>query len=305
MKLLTALILIFTFSVHTSAQEMEPFELTNDWISKIEETAPSKPTIPIQGKRKVLIFSLHTGFKHWTIPHTEAVIRTIAEKSGAFSVTTSMDISMFERKNLKNFDAIVLNNNCSIGDKRDLFWDVLKNDKTLNDQQRMKKAKKLEDNLLNYVRKGHGVMVLHGSIVMQNKSTNYGKIVGGSFDYHPKQQKIQVKLVDSQHPLVQAFEGEGFEHVDEPYFFNNAYFDYNFRPLLSMETSGLEGMKTMPKDKIKYISWIKSYGQGRVFFASPSHNAQSYENPKLLAFLLDGLQYVTGDLQCDDSPVGK
>ena len=146
-------------------------------------------------------------------------------------------------------------------------------------------------------------MVLHGAIVMQNKSTNFGEMLGGSFDYHPKQQKINVKLVDTQHPLVKAFEGEGFEHIDEPYFFNNAYFNYNFRPLLYMETSTLEGMKTMPSDKIKYISWIKSFGKGRVFFSSPSHNAQSYENPKILAFLLDGLQYVTGDLECDDKPM--
>ena len=303
MKSLLPLFLIF--SVYTSAQELEPFALTNAWISKIEQSAPSTIIKPIEGKKKILIFSLHTGFEHWTIPHTEAVIKTIAEKSGAFSVTTSKDISMFEMKNLKNFDAIVLNNNCSIGDKRDLFWDVLKNDMTLNDQKRMKKAQKLENNLLEYVREGHGLMVLHGSIVMQNKSRKYGEMLGGSFDYHPKQQKIKVKLVDPQHPLVRAFEGEGFEHVDEPYFFNNAYFDYNFKPLLYMETTALEGLKTNPKDNIKYISWIKSYGKGRVFYASPAHNAQSYENPKLLAFLLDGLQYVTGGLHCDESALGK
>ncbi len=305
MKLLPLVFLIFTFPTETSAQELEPFELSNAWISKIEQSAPSTTTVSVKEKKEILIFSLHTGFEHWTIPHTEAVIKTIAEKSGAYSVTTSKDISMFEIKNLKNFDAIVLNNNCSIGDKRNLFWDVLKNDKALNDQQRMEKAKKLENNLLTYVKDGNGLMVLHGAIVMQNKSSNFGEMLGGSFDYHPKQQKIMVKLVDSQHPLVQAFKGEGFEHVDEPYFFNNAYFDYNFKPLLFMETDALEGMKTNPKDKIKYISWIKPYGKGRVFFASPSHNAQSYENPKILAFLLDGLQYVTGDLTCDDSVIGK
>ena len=130
-------------------------------------------------------------------------------------------------------------------------------------------------------------------------------MLGGSFDYHPKQQKISVKLVNTENPLVRAFEGEGFEHIDEPYFFNNAYFNYNFRTLLFMETNTLEGMKTMPADKIKYISWIKSFGNGRVFYSSPSHNAQSYENPKILAFLLDGLQFVTGDLICDDKPMKK
>ncbi|VAW10130.1 Cytochrome c551/c552 [hydrothermal vent metagenome] len=72
-----------------------------------------------------------------------------------------------------------------------------------------------------------------------------------------------------------------------------------------METKKLEELKTAPKDTIKYITWVKKYGKGRVFFSSPSHNAQSYENPHLLQFLLDGMPYVVGDLVCDDSPIGK
>ena len=57
-------------------------------------------------------------------------------------------------------------------------------------------------------------------------------------------------------------------------------------------------------EKIKYVSWIKGHGKGRVFYSSPSHNAQSFEDPKMLKFFLDGMQYVLGDLKCDDSPGG-
>lgn len=298
-----SLILFLLFISTGISQEMKSFELTKEWMDKIENIAPSEPRITVSKKKKVLIFSLHTGFEHWTIPHTQAVIKKIAEKSGSFSVFTSKDISVFEKKSLRNYDVIVLNNNCSIGDKRNLFWDALKGDSSLNDEQRAKKAKKLEDNLVDYIKKGHGLMVLHGAIVMQNKSPKFGEMVGGSFDYHPKQQMIQVKLVDKTHPLLQAFNGEGFKHVDEPYMFNNAYFDYNFRPLLYMEADKLEGKKEEVKDNIKYISWIKKYGKGRVFYSSPSHNAQSFENPSLLQFFLDGLQYTSGDLKCDDSPL--
>ena len=60
-----------------------------------------------------------------------------------------------------------------------------------------------------------------------------------------------------------------------------------------------------PKDKIKYISWIKRYGRGRVFYSSPSHNAQSYENKKLLEFLRNGLLYTAGLIDCDDTPIKK
>ena len=59
------------------------------------------------------------------------------------------------------------------------------------------------------------------------------------------------------------------------------------------------------KNIARYISWIKPYGEGRVFYCSPSHNAQSFENPKLLQFMLNGIQYALGDLECDDSVLGR
>jgi uncharacterized protein len=285
------------------AQDLKPFELTDAWLAEVGEIAPASPTVSVKKKKNILIFSLHTGFEHWTIPHTEAVVKLIAEKSGAFKVVTSKDISVFEKDNLKNYDAIVLNNNCSISDERNIFWDVLKKDSTLTEQVARMKAKQLEDNLLSYVDRGGGLVVLHGAITMENKSDNFSQMVGGSFDYHPKQQNIAVKLVDPKHPMVQAFEGEGFEHVDEAYIFNNAYSRYNFRPLLYMEADKISGLKEPIGDNVKYISWIKRYGKGHVFYSSPSHNAQAFENPKLLRFLLDGMQYAVGDLKCDDSPV--
>jgi type 1 glutamine amidotransferase len=285
-----------------SAQDLEPFELTDDWIVKIEQLLPQEQ-ITEGEKKNILIFSLHTGFEHWTIPHTEAVMNLLAKKSNQYNTTLSYDIREFEVENLKKYDAVILNNNCSIGDKRDLFWDKLKEDPSLNDGQRLEMAKELETNLLSYVDNGGGLMVLHGGIVMQNKSEAYGKMLGGSFDYHPKQQKIQVKLTDPSHPLLISFTEGGFEHVDEPYFFKNAYFEYNFKPLLYMETDKLEGLKEAVEDNVKYIAWIKKYGAGRIFYSSPSHNAQSFESLELLQFFARGMRYAAGDLKCDDSPM--
>lgn len=284
------------------AQDLKPFDYTPEWLSEIEVLVPKNTVDKMATKRNILVFSLHTGFEHWTIPHTEAVISLLAEKSLGYTVTTTKEILLFEKDSLANYDAVVLNNNCSIGDTRNLFYDKLKEDASLTEQQRKEKAAQLEENLQDYISNGGGLVVLHGAIVMQNKSEAFGKMVGGSFEYHPKQQHINVKLVDTAHPMVKGFEGEGFRHMDEPYFFNNAYFDYDFRPLLYMEVDQLKGLRETPVDRIKYISWIKKYGNGRVFYTSPSHNAQSFENPKLLQFLKNGLLYATGDLKCDDSP---
>ncbi len=288
------------------AQSMESFEVTDAWKAKIEKTAPAKTTFPTKKKHKILLFSLFTGFNHWVVPHTAAVIETLGAKSGAFEVVSSNDIAMFEKSNLKQFDAVVLNNNCSIGTNRDLFRDKVSEDKSLSEEKVIAKAKELEDNLLSFIKKGGGLMALHGGIVMQNKSLEFSGMIGGSFDYHPKQQPLNVRLVDPAHPLVQGFGGEGFTHVDEPYMFNVAYEKGDFRPLLYINTSEITGLKGDNPEPRKYISWIKRYGKGRVFYCSPSHNAQTYtEHPALLKFLLDGMQYVVGDVKVDETPIGN
>ena len=53
------------------------------------------------------------------------------------------------------------------------------------------------------------------------------------------------------------------------------------------------------------MAWIKKYGEGRVLFSSPGHSHKTYENPRFIEFYLDGLQYVCGDLQCDDTGLKK
>ena len=301
----TILILYFFASSELLSQRISSFDLNSDWTTNIKSMVNEFDKIELKETKNVLIFSLHTGFYHWTIPHTEAVMKIIAENNEGFNITLSKDIFEFEKKQISKYDIIILNNNCSIGPKRDIFWDVLKDEPNLNAEEKQKKIKQLENNLISFVKKGKGLMVLHGGIVMQNNSINFGEMVGGSFDYHPPQQELHLKLYDSNHPLVSSFDSEGFVHYDEPYFFKNAYFKYDFRPLLYMELDDIEIKQKRPKDKIKYVSWIKRYGKGRVFYSSPSHNAQSYEQSEFLEFLYKGFLYALGLFDCDDSPIGN
>ena len=70
-----------------------------------------------------------------------------------------------------------------------------------------------------------------------------------------------------------------------------------------MDTSKLDcgGRQKQVEADVRYTAWIKKHGKGRVFYCSPSHNAQSFEDARMVRFLLDGIQYTLGDLKCDDS----
>lgn len=300
-KVLIASLCLLSFPI--TGQDLEPIELTAEWLGKIESLAPANaPATPQEGRR-VLIFSLHTGYEHWAIPHTEAVVQILAAKSGIAASTATKEIGYFAADSLARFDAVVLNNTCPERDHRDIFYDVFRKDSTLTEEQRRQKAAVLEANLLEYVRNGGGLVLLHGGTTMQNNSRAFSEMSGGSFDFHPPQQPIEVQVAEPGHVLTRAFSQGGFTHTDEGYFFKNAYADKNFRPLLYMDASRLTGLDRPVADPILYISWIKPYGKGRVFVCTPSHNAQSFENPELLQFMLNGIQYALGDLAADDRPL--
>ena len=291
-------IVFFSASGLAYSQSLDMVTLNEEWREKIKSLAPEETTFEFKEKKKILIFSLHTGFNHWVIPHTEEMLKLISEKAAAFEVTTSKDIAWFEAENLAQFDAIILNNTCSKPDHRNLFWDKLRETSNADSAVLMTKALALEANISSYVKNGGGLLLIHGAITTQNNSEEFSRLVGGSFDYHPKQQKFQVRLEDSAHPLVQAFPAEGFSHVDEPYFYKNAYAKLDFTPLLYFNNAEIDGQRKgqeLTSGKT-YVSWIRSEEKGRVMYISPSHNAQSFDNPRLLQFYLDGLQYVAGDV---------
>ena len=277
---------------------------TPQWRAKIKELAPAEPTVEAS-KRKALVFSLFTGYNHLVIPHVDCVFEVIGEKSGAFDTVVTTDIELLTPEKLAAYDVLVLNNNCSKGSRRNLFLDELERNKKyegLTENERQTKAKKLERSILDFVSGGKGLVAIHGAPTMLNKSKEFTEMIGAAFSYHPANQEVTLRTVDSDHPLAAAFRGKGpFVHRDEPYLFNGPYEKLNFRPLLVMDTDTIKDRRGEVGKMVRYVAWIKPYGQGRVFFCSPSHFPESYESATLLRFLLDGVQYTSGDLKCDDS----
>ncbi len=277
---------------------------TDQWCAIVEANAPAEPTVDGPA-RKVLVFSLRTGFNHRVTPHVDRVFEILGKKSGSFETTVTLDIEQLSPENLAAYDVLVLNNNCSKGPRRNLLLDALESDPKYGDlsaDQRQTRSDALEQSMLDFVSGGKGLVVMHGAPTFLNNSPKFTEMIGAAFEYHPPNQEVTVRVVDADHPLVAAFRGKGpFIHRDEPYCFNGAYLKFDFRPLLSMDVDGLKDPRGKVGDVARYVAWIKPYGDGRVFYCSPSHFPASYESATLLQFLLDGTQYAAGDLKCDDS----
>jgi len=268
------------------AQAISPAEL-----KKIEAAIPVKASAKPSAPRKLLVFSRGKGTVHTAIPYGAKAIEMMGEKTGAYKTVHSKDPNVFKAENLKQFDAICWNNS----NRMDFFRDEA-----------------LRKSVIDFVKSGKGLIGVHGAAT--NFDRRYGlvwpegaEMLGGIFNGHPWHEKVTVKPDDPDHPLNAAFEGKGFEITDEIYQFSGPHSRKDLRILLSVD---LDKTRVTPAHKRKMrrsdndyaVSWVRSYGTGRVFYCSLGHDHPVFWTPAVLKHYLDGIQFALGDLKADTTP---
>jgi type 1 glutamine amidotransferase len=291
-----------------AARGADPQAVAADIIDKITKAAPEKPTALSAGKRKVLAFTKFLGFRHGSIPICARMVEILGTKSGAWETVISDDIAMFEPDALKAFDAVFM---CST--TGEIFGrDPL--DKMGKEES--ERYARLRKSLLDFVSGGKGFGGSHAATDCCYGWHEYGELIGGYFSGHPYG-KIVVKVDDPVHPVNAAFKGQGFDFSDEMYVFgprkgkegqdSQTYSREKLRVLLSidMEKAKLD-QKAGKRDDADYaISWVKSHGQGRVFYCSFGHRTEIFYDPRILLHFQDGIQFMLGDLKADTTPTAK
>src|SRR4051812_44411874 len=91
----------------TAQEKKGPPPLPEGTIKNIEKALPdSAPATPAK-PRKLLVFTLATGFVHGSIPVGAKAFEMMGNKTGAFETVVSSDPAMFEEDKLKQFDAVL------------------------------------------------------------------------------------------------------------------------------------------------------------------------------------------------------
>ncbi|CAE7817242.1 unnamed protein product, partial [Symbiodinium microadriaticum] len=146
--------------------------------------------------------------------------------------------------------------------------------------------------LLDFVSSGKGLVGFHAASDANYHWEEFGKLIGGYFDQHPWHEKVGIKVDSPDHPLMAAFGGEDFAIVDEIYQFRDPYSRDALHVLLSLDVdkTNMDKKNIKRKDGDFAVSWVRSYGDGRVFYSSLGHREEIYWNPQMLKFYLDGIQ---------------
>lgn len=148
---------------------------------------------------------------------------------------------------------------------------------------------KAEARLMEAVRGGTGVAGWHGMTASFRASLPYSYIVGASFIEHPGGEAIrvpyEVEIVDRDHPVTQGI--EDFQTASEQYYMHIAPDAH------VLATTTFDGEPDVPwlKGVVAPHSYVKHFGDGRVFYTAGAHELEEYEKPPLTALVRQGLSW--------------
>lgn len=287
----TAILSVLTLTVGLTlrAQNLNPVPQKD--IAKIKALIPDELPATVKN-RSILVFWRCEGYVHGkAIEYGIESFKQLAAKHPAYTINFSKEYADLSAESLKKYDTLVLMNTTHLKTKDPA-------------------NKQLEYDLINFVKSGKGLTVIHAGADNFYAAEAAAEMVGGLFWGHPwgAGGTWAFKVEEPEHPINQCFSAATFKWSDEIYqqkspFYNRA----KLRVLVSLDmsdaaTNAAKGQRRDDRDNP--VSWIRPYGKGRVFYTSFAHDQRAFLDKAILTHIIAGTQYTLGDLKADDSPAG-
>lgn len=262
---------------------------TAEEIQKMEAAMPNEAVVKPAQPRRMLVIDRCEGFKHSSVPFWDKALQIMGEKTGAFSVVITDDLNMLKADTLNQFDAVCFNNTTQL-------------------KLSPENTPELCKSLMAFVKGGKGLVGIHAATDNFNEWPEAQEMMGGKFTGHPWTSggTWAFKIDQPDHPLMAPFKGQGFKISDEIYRTDPPLYSRDKQlVLLSLDlsdpaTKNARGVREGDEDT--GISWIKTVGEGRLFYCSLGHNFDITWTPPILEHYLRGIQFAMGDLKVDTTP---
>jgi len=254
----------------------------------IDAALPKQAYAKPKKARTLLVIESLQGMSHNTIPHANVMLQRLGETTGAWKTVFSNDLTNLYYPKIKTYDAIFLNS--IVGEA---FADPA-----------------VRDGLSRYVKEGGGLAGIHGTPWASRNWPEFAEMIGAMDAPHRLEQGV-MHVYDHASPITKPIGDKALNFREEYYRFNTEgpkRLRWNaVRVLLTVD---LDDPKVEPRpwpgytrpDKIYPVSWIRTYGKGRVFYSSIGHQPETFETPELVGHFYAGVQYVLGDLDADATP---
>jgi hypothetical protein len=259
-----------------------------DLRQRIEAAIPRQAyAAPKKPRRLLVIESLH-GMSHTTIPHTNVMLGQLGKITGAWTPVFDNDLTNLKYPKIKEYDGVFLNS--TVGE---LFPDL-----------------EVREGLARFVREGGGLGGVHGTPWASRNWEEFAEMIGAQSAPHRIEQGV-MKVYDPASPLMKPFGGNDLNLREEYY-----RFEHEGRGRLRWDkvrvllTVDLDDPRIEPRpwsgykrpDNIYPVTWIRRYGEGRVFYCSLGHMPETFMTPEIVGHFLAGIQFLLGDLAADTTP---
>jgi glucose/arabinose dehydrogenase/type 1 glutamine amidotransferase len=250
---------------------------------------------------KVLMVTATTGWRHFEAIDAAKKVMADIDKTTEFDVTVTEDVNDFNPATLAKYDVLFLSNSTlRVAQPDDSV--TTGNGKPNHSNPAPKLTKAQEQAMLDFVRGGKGLVVSHSGVDAFYGSRGYREMIGGGlFRAHPWTQHVRVDVEDPKNAAVTHL-GSSFGLRDEIYVTDtNPRWNSHVLLSLNMSSVGIDaGHPDATRDDYP-LSWIRKYGQGRVFVTVLGHFGDVWRSPAYLQHVLQGMRIAAGRVPADFS----
>lgn len=234
---------------------------------------------------RVLMVTQSQGFRHGsvtrkndTLAPAEVAMIQLGQQTELFKVDCTQDAeSDFTKENLQNYDIVMFYTTGMLPISEanlDYFFNTwLK-------------------------QKGHGVIGFHSATDTFKEYEPFWDMIGGSFNGHPwgSRTTVTISVHEPDHPVMKPF-GKEFQIRDEIYQYRH-WQPEKVRVLMSLDMANCKPSKPYHVP----VAWVKSYGEGRVYYNNLGHNNETWTNKAFLESITAGVKWIRGDVEGPSEP---
>jgi type 1 glutamine amidotransferase len=205
--------------------------------------------------RRLEILFLGHKSKHHNSSQLADILNREYFKEG-INITYTDDPNDMNEPNLKNFDGLIVYAN---------------HDQITKDQEKA---------LLGFVRGGKGFIPLHSASYSFRNSNEVVEMMGGQFASH-KVDSFPAVIIKPEHAVMKGI--NAFFTKDE------TYVHTKLSKNIEVLSERVEGDHREP------YTWVRPYGDGRVFYTAYGHDEITFNNPGFIQLVKNGILWAVGD----------
>lgn len=230
-------------------------------------------------KVRILVYTKNgKGYVHDNIPFAVACFQRLGKEQG-FTVDSTSNPAVFTEASLARYNALVFTST--------------NNDVFDTDAQRLA--------FRRYIEAGGGFVGIHSVMGTERNWYWFKRMLGGTFAWHPKFQKLRVVKLDKEHPSLAGLP-DVWEKEDE------CYFSKELSPgptvimahdLTSLDTSQRAQIRTFGGGYTRLYPavWHHRFDGGYTWCTALGHDKKDYRDPVFTKHLFQGLAFVVSQVK--------